>query len=210
MPSLALSDRGGGVAQALEPLAGSFAAILYTIGLIGAGFLAIPILAGSSAYAFAEMFAWKAGLDVPVTSARYFYALIGVPMLLGIAMVFVKINPIKALFGASVIKRYFGPLPLSRRFDNFDQSYPDEASAEPLAGAHHGRTYSCDYVYCCGRDVFSVTKLGIRFTFGHLFCHPCGNSIYFVFSRDRRRPSFCRLYQTCSQSPMLAALPLCH
>lgn len=97
------------VAQALEPLAGSFAAILYTIGLIGAGFLAIPILAGSSAYAFAETFAWKQGLDKRVTSARYFYALIGISTLLGIAMVFVKINPIKALFGASVINGVLAP-----------------------------------------------------------------------------------------------------
>ena len=97
------------VAQALEPLAGSFAAILYTTGLIGAGFLAIPILAGSSAYAFAETFAWKEGLDVPVTSARYFYALIGVSTLMGIAMVFLKINPIKALFGASVINGILAP-----------------------------------------------------------------------------------------------------
>ncbi|PYJ26603.1 MAG: iron transporter [Verrucomicrobia bacterium] len=97
------------VAQALEPLAGSFAAILYTIGLIGAGFLAIPILAGSSAYAFAETFAWKEGLDMPIRSARYFYALIGVSTLLGIAMVFVKINPIEALFLASVINGVLAP-----------------------------------------------------------------------------------------------------
>jgi len=97
------------VAQALEPFAGSFAAILYTIGLIGAGFLAIPILAGSSAYAFAETFAWKEGLDMPIRSARYFYALIGVSTLLGIAMVFVKINPIEALFLASVINGVLAP-----------------------------------------------------------------------------------------------------
>jgi Mn2+/Fe2+ NRAMP family transporter len=97
------------VAQALEPLAGSFAAILYTIGLIGAGFLAIPILAGSSAYAFAETFVWKQGLDLPLTSARYFYALIGVSTLLGIAMVFVKINPIQALFWASLVNGILAP-----------------------------------------------------------------------------------------------------
>jgi NRAMP (natural resistance-associated macrophage protein)-like metal ion transporter len=97
------------VAEALKPLAGWFAAILYTIGLIGAGFLAIPILAGSSAYAFAETFAWKQGLDRPVTSARYFYGAIGVATLLGIAMVFIKINPIKALFFASVINGLLAP-----------------------------------------------------------------------------------------------------
>jgi Mn2+/Fe2+ NRAMP family transporter len=97
------------VAEALKPLAGSFAATLYTIGLVGVGLLAIPILAGSSAYAFAETFAWKEGLDVPVTSARYFYAVIALSTLLGIAMVFVKINPIKALFWASTINGVLAP-----------------------------------------------------------------------------------------------------
>jgi NRAMP (natural resistance-associated macrophage protein)-like metal ion transporter len=97
------------VAEALRPLAGPFAATLYTVGLIGVGLLAIPILAGSSAYAFAETFAWKQGLDKPVTSARYFYGVISVSTLLGIAMVFVKINPIKALFAASVINGVLAP-----------------------------------------------------------------------------------------------------
>src|SRR5438876_116623 len=97
------------VAEALQPLAGPFAATLYTVGLIGVGLLAIPILAGSSAYAFAETLAWKQGLDKPVRSARYFYGVISVSTLLGIAMVFLKISPIKALFGASVINGVLAP-----------------------------------------------------------------------------------------------------
>jgi Mn2+/Fe2+ NRAMP family transporter len=100
------------VAEALKPLAGSFAATLYTIGIVGVGLLVIPILAGSSAYAFAETFAWNEGLDTSVTSARYFYAVIALSTLLGIAMVFVKINPIKALFGASVINGILAPFVL--------------------------------------------------------------------------------------------------
>src|SRR6266513_2529103 len=97
------------VAEALKPLAGSLAAGLYATGLIGVGLLVIPILAGSSAYAFAETFAWKEGLDMPVTSARYFYAIMGASILLGIAMVFAKLNPIKALFWASVINGVLAP-----------------------------------------------------------------------------------------------------
>jgi hypothetical protein len=58
------------------------------LGFIGTGLLAIPILAGSSAYAIAETFAWKEGLDMPITSARYFCGVISVSTLLGIAMVF--------------------------------------------------------------------------------------------------------------------------
>jgi NRAMP (natural resistance-associated macrophage protein)-like metal ion transporter len=97
------------VAEALRPLAGPFATTLYTVGLIGVGLLAIPILAGSSAYAFAETFAWKQGLDKPIMSARYFYGVISASTLLGIVMVFVKINPIKALFGAAVINGVLAP-----------------------------------------------------------------------------------------------------
>jgi Mn2+/Fe2+ NRAMP family transporter len=67
------------------------------------------VLAGSSAYAFAETFVWKEGLDRPVASAPYFYGLIGAAALLGIALVFFGINPIKALFGASVINGVLAP-----------------------------------------------------------------------------------------------------
>jgi hypothetical protein len=65
---------------------------------IGVGFLAIPTLAGSAAYAFAETFAWKEGLDEPLRAARPFYAVLIFSMLLGIAMDYLNINPVKALF----------------------------------------------------------------------------------------------------------------
>jgi len=79
------------------------------LGVIGTGLLAIPILAGSSAYAFADTFGWKEGLDLRVTSARYFYALIGASTLVGIAIELVKIAPIRALFWSSVINGVLAP-----------------------------------------------------------------------------------------------------
>jgi Mn2+/Fe2+ NRAMP family transporter len=97
------------IAEALQPVAGAMASTLYTIGLVGTGLLAIPVLAGSSAYAFAETFVWKEGLDRPVASAPYFYGLIAASTLLGIALVFFGINPIEALFLASVINGVLAP-----------------------------------------------------------------------------------------------------
>jgi len=83
--------------------------LLYTIGIIGVGFLAIPTLAGSAAYAFAETFSWKEGLDEPFRGARPFYAVLISSMLLGIGMDFLKINPVKALFWTAVINGVLAP-----------------------------------------------------------------------------------------------------
>ena len=96
-------------AEALRPLAGTLAYLLYTIGIIGVGFLAIPTLAGSAAYAFAETFSWKEGLDEPFRGARPFYAVLISSILLGIGMDFLNINPIKALFWTAVINGVLAP-----------------------------------------------------------------------------------------------------
>jgi NRAMP (natural resistance-associated macrophage protein)-like metal ion transporter len=96
-------------AEALKPLAGMFAYTLYTIGLIGVGMLAIPTLAGSAAYAFAETFSWKEGLDEPFRGAIPFYAVLIFSMLLGIAMNYVGINPVRALFWTAVINGLLAP-----------------------------------------------------------------------------------------------------
>jgi NRAMP (natural resistance-associated macrophage protein)-like metal ion transporter len=96
-------------AEALRPLAGTFAYLLYTVGIIGVGFLAIPTLAGSAAYAFAETFSWKEGLDEPFRGARPFYATLIFSMLLGIAMDFLDVNPVKALFWTAVINGVLAP-----------------------------------------------------------------------------------------------------
>jgi NRAMP (natural resistance-associated macrophage protein)-like metal ion transporter len=96
-------------AEALKPLAGSVAYTLYTVGLIGVGFLAIPTLAGSSAYALAETFHWREGLDLPFKSAHYFYGAIVLSTLLGIGMDFAEINPIKALFWTAIVNGLLAP-----------------------------------------------------------------------------------------------------
>ena len=96
-------------AEALKPLAGDFAATLYTIGLIGVGFLAIPTLTGSAAYAFAEIFNWRQGLDQPLNSARYFYRVVIGSTFVGILIDFANINPVKALFWTAVINGLLAP-----------------------------------------------------------------------------------------------------
>jgi NRAMP (natural resistance-associated macrophage protein)-like metal ion transporter len=96
-------------AEALRPLAGTLAYLLYTIGIIGVGFLAIPTLAGSAAYAFAETFSWNEGLDEPFRGARPFYAVLIFSMLLGIGMDFLSVNPVKALFWTAVINGVLAP-----------------------------------------------------------------------------------------------------
>jgi Mn2+/Fe2+ NRAMP family transporter len=96
-------------AEALRPLAGTFAYLLYTVGIIGVGFLAIPTLAGSAAYAFAETFSWKEGLDEPFRGARPFYTVLIVSILLGIAMDSLNINPVKALFWTAIINGVLAP-----------------------------------------------------------------------------------------------------
>lgn len=96
-------------AEALKPLAGDFAATLYTIGLIGVGFLAIPTLTGSAAYAFAEIFKWRQGLDQSLNSARYFYRIIVGSTFVGILIDFANINPVKALFWTAVINGLLAP-----------------------------------------------------------------------------------------------------
>jgi Mn2+/Fe2+ NRAMP family transporter len=96
-------------AQALRPLAGNAAAALLAIGLIGAGFLGVPVLTGSSAYAMAEAMGWKHGLSEKPRRAKLFYAMIVVPTLVGMCINFVGINPISALFWSAVLNGLIAP-----------------------------------------------------------------------------------------------------
>ena len=84
-------------------LAGEAAAFLFSLGLIGTGLLAIPILAGSAAYAAAEARGWQTGLERPLAEARPFYIVIAVAIVLGIAVDFSPLDPIKALIWSAVL-----------------------------------------------------------------------------------------------------------
>jgi len=96
-------------AEALRPFAGNFAAILFTLGIVGVGFLAIPTLAGSAAYAFAETLGWRQGLNKKLKQARWFYALILLSTAAGVGLDFIGINPVKALYWTAVINGLLAP-----------------------------------------------------------------------------------------------------
>lgn len=95
---------------ALEPLAGKFAAMLFAAGIIGVGFLAIPTLAGSAAYVFTETFGFRHGLDEKLGRARFFYGIMGLSILLGIALTYLHIKPIDALYLTAVINGILAPV----------------------------------------------------------------------------------------------------
>jgi NRAMP (natural resistance-associated macrophage protein)-like metal ion transporter len=96
-------------AEALKPLAGRSASLLLALGLIGTGFLAVPILTGSSAYAVAEAFRGRYGFNQKFRQAKLFYGVIVASTLVGILINFVGINPIRALFLAAVINGFLAP-----------------------------------------------------------------------------------------------------
>ena len=97
------------VAEALTPLAGRFASLLYMVGLLGTGLLAIPTLAGSGAYAFAEIFRWRQGMDEPYTRAPGFYATFIVSIGVGMGLDFAGVNPVSALYWTAVINGVLAP-----------------------------------------------------------------------------------------------------
>lgn len=90
-------------AAALKPVAGELAFWLFALGIIGTGMLAIPVLAGSAAYAIAGAFNWNASLEDKFDRSRGFYTVIAVSTLLGIALGFTALDPIKALFWSAVL-----------------------------------------------------------------------------------------------------------
>jgi Mn2+/Fe2+ NRAMP family transporter len=101
------------VADALRPLAGRFAALLYTLGIIGTGLLAIPTLSGSAAYALAEVFGWREGMDERFSRAPAFYLVVAASISAGVAMDFANLNPVQALYWSAVLNGLLAPFLLS-------------------------------------------------------------------------------------------------
>ena len=90
-------------ASALEPIAGHFAFLIFSLGIIGTGLIAVPVLAGSAAYAIGESQGWKTGLNEKPWEAAGFYAVIGAATLLGIGMDWSPLDPMRLLFWSAVI-----------------------------------------------------------------------------------------------------------
>ncbi|HEX4847974.1 MAG TPA: divalent metal cation transporter [Novosphingobium sp.] len=96
-------------AEALRPIAGDFAFALFATGIIGTGLLAVPILAGSAAYAVSETFGWTEGLDRKPREAKAFYGVIALATAGGVALNFIGIDPMKALYWAAVVNGLLAP-----------------------------------------------------------------------------------------------------
>ncbi len=90
-------------AEALRPIAGDFTFAVFALGIIGTGLLAVPVLAGSGAYAVAELFHWTEGLDRRFLQAKWFYSAIAVSTLAGAGLTYTPIDPVKALYWSAVI-----------------------------------------------------------------------------------------------------------
>lgn len=97
-------------AMALKPLAGNGAFVLFAIGVIGTGFLAIPVLSGSLSYIFCETFGWKEGLDNTFSEAKSFYIIIAVSLLIGLSLNYLGISPIQALIYAAILYGLTAPV----------------------------------------------------------------------------------------------------
>jgi NRAMP (natural resistance-associated macrophage protein)-like metal ion transporter len=97
-------------AQALRPLAGDSAYLLFAIGVIGTGLLAIPVLSGSLSYIVTETFGWKNGLDKKFHQAKIFYVIIAISLALGLSMTYLGISPIKALIYSAILYGMTAPV----------------------------------------------------------------------------------------------------
>lgn len=96
-------------AQALRPIAGKFSYLLFALGIIGTGLLAVPVLAGSTAYAVSESFSWKYGLYRKFKQAKAFYGVIIISVLIGVLIEFFHFNPIRILIYSALVNGLITP-----------------------------------------------------------------------------------------------------
>lgn len=96
-------DSAAQAAEALRPIAGPFAALLFSLGIVGTGMLALPVLGGSAAYAVGEAFRWRVGLERKAKEAKAFYAVLAIATILGLGLNFTKIDPIHALVWSTIV-----------------------------------------------------------------------------------------------------------
>ena len=97
-------------AMALKPLAGNLAYLLFAVGVIGTGFIAIPVLSGSLSYIFTETFGWEQGLDKKFHEAKAFYIIIAISLILGLSLNYVGISPVKALIYTAILYGLTAPV----------------------------------------------------------------------------------------------------
>jgi NRAMP (natural resistance-associated macrophage protein)-like metal ion transporter len=106
---IVMIDTAKQAAEALRPLAGNAAYLLFTLGLIGTGMLGVPVLAGSCAYAISEAAAWRGSLEKKPRGARKFYGVLGVAMALGLAIDYAGLDAVKMLFWSAVTNGVLAP-----------------------------------------------------------------------------------------------------
>jgi len=97
-------------ALALKPLAGNLAYLLFAVGVIGTGLLAIPVLSGSLSYIITETFGWKEGLNRKFNKAKAFYIIIAISLILGLSLNYIGISPIKALIYSAILYGLTAPV----------------------------------------------------------------------------------------------------
>lgn len=96
-------------AEGLRPLAGDAAYLLFTLGLVGTGLLAIPVLAGSASFAVAELFGWRSGLNLPPRRARRFYAVLGGAIVAGALLDALNVSAVRMMFLSAVVNGLLAP-----------------------------------------------------------------------------------------------------
>jgi len=97
-------------ARALKPLAGNFAYLLFAVGVIGTGLLAIPVLSGSLSYIVTETFGWKEGLNKKFHQAKAFYVIIAISLILGLSLNYIGVSPVKALIFSAILYGLTAPV----------------------------------------------------------------------------------------------------